>query len=515
MKKIFCFLFFVFLVGNLKGQNEVLLRTLGRAPLAAYLSSEDELRYILGKYNEEVGQALDYFPGGTLGEEVYISLYQSIDEIPIWKEQIPIGQKIYWMMYKNGGLLKNIRWAGNDPIEAFVFEIEVNGKIFKFAVPLRCGNISLVEIREISRIKPQKNLLQRRPQPPLRRENPQKIILFSQPKIYQPQVVIAEKVYSYHKRVYRTTRPQPRPQPRPVPQPVQPVPQPVQPVPQPTQPVLQPAQPVPQPALVENPKLKIKFGTGWNQMNASSLEHEEKTDFSSLIPKEDSLVYNEIAAWLYTPGGKGSSFVNGQKINLLSQINNFKSKQSGFPIFVGIEGNFIDNFYVGINFFHMGKFNIQYEEIEENIFVNEMRFLGNYEIDNVDVYYVGFDRQRNESMVNEKLSINEISGEVKYEISLLKDFSILPLMGVSWQIQRGQIEKNKKVTQLYPFREEVISTENIDIPSERIKENYFHPYLGVEIEFPYIFLRGKYCFGDFSKRYNSPWEIQGGISIKF
>ena len=88
-------------------------------------------------------------------------------------------------------------------------------------------------------------------------------------------------------------------------------------------------------------------------------------------------------------------------------------------------------------------------------------------------------------------------------------------MGVSWQIQRGHIEKNKKETQLYSFREEVISTENIDIPSERIKENYFHPYLGVEIEFPYIFLRGKYCFGDFSKRYNSPWEIQGGISIKF
>ncbi|NLA08223.1 MAG: hypothetical protein GX873_00805 [Parcubacteria group bacterium] len=144
-----------------------------------------------------------------------------------------------------------------------------------------------------------------------------------------------------------------------------------------------------------------------------------------------------------------------------------------------------------------------------------MRFLGNYEIDDVDVYYVGFDRQRNKSIVDEKIALNEISGEAKYEISAFKDFSILPLAGLTWQTQRGQIEKTEAVTRLYPFREEVISTEKIDIPSEKIKENYFHPYLGMEIEYSFIFLRGKYCLGNFSKQYNSPWEIQGGISIKF
>ncbi|NLA08197.1 MAG: hypothetical protein GX873_00665, partial [Parcubacteria group bacterium] len=328
MKKFFYFLFFVLLVGNLKGQNEVLLRTLGRAPLAAYLSSEDELRSILKKYNEEIGMALDYFPGGTLGEEVYVKIYESVDGMPIWKEQIPIGQKIYWMIYKNGGLLRNVRWMGNDPIDAFVFEVVAGGKKFKFAAPLRCGNISLVEMSEISRLKPQKNL--QRPQPPLRRENPQKKFILSQPKIYQPQVVIVEKVYSYHKRVYRRVPPKRVPKPQLKMQEPQPKPQEEIIPPQP--------QPVPQPVLVENPKLKIKFGTGWNKMDVSSLEYEEKNDFSSLIPKEDSLIYEEIAAWLYMPGGKGSPFTAGQKINLLSQINNFESKQSGFPFFVSVEG---------------------------------------------------------------------------------------------------------------------------------------------------------------------------------
>jgi hypothetical protein len=459
MKKFFYFLFFVLLAGSLYGQDEVLLKTLGRAPLAAYLSSEDELRSVLKKHNEEIGRALDFFPGGALGEEVYIELYKSVDEMPIWEEKIPIGQRICWMIYKNGGLLKNVRWMGNDPIDAFVFEIKAGGKEFKFATPLRCGNISLVSMREIPVEKVQTEESQPKPQKPKVQKKPQEEII------------------------------------------------------SPSQP-----QPVIKPELVKkNPNWKVKIGAGWNQMNASSLEHEEKTDFSSLIPKEDDFFYCEdgLAAWLYTPGGKGSPFSNGQKINLRKQIYDFESKQSGIPIFISVERQLIDNFYVGINFFHMGKFNIQYKEANESIFVNEMRFLGNYEIDNVDVYYVGFNRQRNELMVNEELSINEIAGEAKYEISVFKDFSILPLAGLTWQIQKGEIKKTELVTQLYPFREEVISTENIDIPLERIKENYFHPYLGMEIEFSYFFLRGKYCFGDFSKQYNSPWEIQGGVSISF
>ncbi len=463
MKKFFNFLFFVLLAGSLYGQDEVLLRTLGRAPLAAYLNSEDELRSVLKKHNEEIGQALDFFPGGALGEEVYIELFKSVDEILIWEEKIPIGQRIYWMIYKNGGLLKNVRWMGNDPIEAFIFKIKAGGKEFKFATPLRCGNISLVSMREIPAEPTQKV---KKPQQPKPQPKQQEL----QPKPKEEEII-------------------PLPQPK----------------------------PALKPTLIKNHNWKIKVGAGWNKMDVSSLEHEEKTDFSSLIPREDDFFYceNGIAAWLYTPGGKGSSFSNGQKINLLSQINNFKSKQSGFPLFASIERRLIDNFYVGINFFHMGNFNIQYEEIEETMLVNEMRFLGNYEIDDVDVYYVGFDRQRNSSTVDEELSINEMATEVKYEISVFKNFSILPLAGLTWQIQRGQVEKTETVTKLYPFREEVISTENIDIPLEKIKEKYFHPYLGVEMEYSFIFLRGKYCFGDFSKQYNSPWEIQGGVSIAF
>ncbi len=500
MKTIKYFLLFVLLAetGSLKGQDETLLKNLGEAPLANHIGNKADLRRVLREHNGEIWNALDFFPGGELGEEVYINLYESIDNLPIWKEKIPIGQKFYWMLFKNGRL-KNVRWMGNDPIDAFVFEVRSSGKIFKFAAPLRCGNISLVSMREIPAEKVQSERLRPQPRP---RPRP---------------------------RPYPQPRSQPRPQPRPQSQPrqspkTQPQSQP-QPAP-PSAPLLElapvPASPPPTPLPL--PKIRLKIGAGWNKMQIHPLsslpsleDPEEKTDFFSLIPKEDDFFYYDdgTAGWLYTPGGKGSPFTSGQKIDLKKQINNFKSQQGGVPFFIGVEGQILSSFYIEFNFFHLGKINIQYEKVEETMLVNEMRFLGNYEIDNVDVYYVGFDRQRNESTVDEEVSVNEVNVEAKYEKNLSKDFSILPLVGLSWQIERSQLEVHEEITRLYPFREEVISTEEFNIPSEKISKNYFHPYLGMEIEVSYFFLRGKYCFGDFSKQYNSSWEIQGGILIKY
>jgi len=129
--------------------KEIELKTLGRAPLAPYLQTEEEVRIVLKKYNEEIGKALDHFPGGSLAEAVYVKLYEQIDGLVIQRQHIPVGQKIYWMLYSKGRLLKNVRWVGNAPIDTFVFEVEAEGKLFQFAVPLRCGNISLISMKEI------------------------------------------------------------------------------------------------------------------------------------------------------------------------------------------------------------------------------------------------------------------------------------------------------------------------------------------------------------------------------
>jgi len=467
MKKIIFFLLFVLGVGGLKGQTE--LKSLGRAPLAAYLNNEAELRSVLKKYNEEIGKALDYFPGGSLGEEVYLELYKSVDEIPIWKEEIPVGTKMYWMVYKNGGILKNVKWVGNYPIDAFVFKIEAGGKIFKFAAPLRCGNVSLLEMKEAPMIS-ESYLIQKAKEPQPRLEQ-------NQPSQYYQKSEREEEAH-----IFSTPE----------------------------------LKPVEKKTLFSN--WKIKIGLGLNKMSTSSMEiNEKQSDFASLIPRGNDFFYCEDgrAGWLYTPAGKGSPFEAGQNINLFRQISNFESRQSGIPVFIGIERQLVNYLYIGINYFHIGNLNIQYKEKTENLFINEMRFLGSYEIDDVDVYYVGVDRQRNESTVNKKITMNEWLSEAKYEIPLYRNFSILPLAGAAWQLESSQLEKTETETKLYPFREEVISTENKEIPPEKTKETYFHPYVGMEIEFSSFFLRGIYCLEKSPKQYNSPSKIQGGISIKF
>lgn len=468
MKKIVFFLLFVLEVGGLKGQTE--LKSLGRAPLAAYLNNEAELRSVLKKYNEEIGKALDYFPSGSLGEEVYLKLYENIDDITVWQEKIPVGTKMFWMIYKGGGLLKNVQWVGNYPIDAFVFKIEAGGKIFKFAAPLRCGNVSLLEMKEAPMIS-ESYLIQKakEPQPRLEQNKPS--------QYYQK----SEREEESH--IFSTPE----------------------------------LKPVEKKTLFSN--WKIKVGVGWDKMGTTSMEkiNEKKKDFASLIPRGNEFIYCQdgTAGWLYTPGGKSSPFTTGQKIDLLRQINNFTSQQSGIPVFAAIERRLFDNLYIGINYFRNGDFNIQYEEKSENIFIIENRFLGNYEADNVDVYYVSLDRHREESTINKNIAIDEFSAEAKYEIPFYENFSILPLVGISCQLTEENIKTDKEITQLYPFKEEAIGGGNGEVPPQTIKETYFHPYVGMEIEFSYIFLRGKYCLGDFSKQYNSPWEIQGGITIKF
>lgn len=64
----------------------------------------------------------------------------------------PVGATMDWMAYRPGvangntapHALKNFRWAGAAPFEAFLFRVTNNGKTYTFVVPKPCGNIGVM-----------------------------------------------------------------------------------------------------------------------------------------------------------------------------------------------------------------------------------------------------------------------------------------------------------------------------------------------------------------------------------
>ncbi len=453
--------------------KEIELKTLGRAPLAPNLQTTDEVRLVLKKNNEAIGRALDCFPGGALGEAVYLKLYENVDSFVMQLQQIPVGQKMDWMIYRNGGLLKNVRWVGNAPIDAFVFDVEAEGKLFQFAVPLRCGNISLISMKEI---------------------------------------------------------PIPAPVVQPEPQPKTEVEKPISPTPPA---VIQAPAPTPAPALSApikakkrwSPTVKFKVGSGWAKTTMPANQNlEGRVDFFTLIPDEMSLFYCEegTAAWLYSPT-KDIPFTLGEQIGLHTQLQNTSIKKYQ-PFFAGLELEIAKNFFVTADYFHIGKFQLQKHSLSDFMSITELRLLGEYDSTSGSadgctptyVYYIGLERQRREQLIQQDIRIEEWSVGVKFELKLAKKFYVAPAAGVTWQEQRGTREVTEAVTKMYPFKEEALEPQQVVSSAEKIKTSVAHPYVGASVELYCFQVEARYLMKKFNEEvYTSPWRVQGALVLRF
>lgn len=450
-----------------QSQGEIELKTLGRAPLAPYLQTADEVSMVLKKNNEEVGRALEYFPGGALGEAVYLQLYERVDMLSIKYQQIPVDTKMLWMIYRNGGLLKNVRWVGNAPIDAFVFDVEAEGKLFRFAVPLRCGNISLISMKEIPIPAPVQPEPQFQPQPEKAK----------QPVVTPPAMVQA---------------------------------------------------PAPAPIKVQkrwSPIVKFKIGSGWAKTTLPlNQDLENRVDFFSLIPKEMSLFYCEegTAAWLYTPT-KDIPFTLGEQIGLHTQLQSTSTKKYQ-PFFAGLELEIAKNLFLTGDYFHIGKFHLQEYSLSNLMSVTELRLLGEYDSTSGSadgctptyVYYIGLERQRREQLIQQDIRIEEWSVGVKFELKLAKKFYVAPAAGVTWQEQRGTREVTEAVTKMYPFKEEALEPQQVVSSAEKIKTSVAHPYVGASVELYCFQVEARYLMKKFNEEvYTSPWRVQGALVLRF
>jgi len=371
------------------------------------------------------------------------------------------------MIYRNGGLLKNVRWVGNAPIDAFVFDVEAEGKLFQFAVPLRCGNISLISMKEI----------------PI-------------PAPVQPE-------------------PQFQPQPEKAKQPVV------------TPPVMVQA-PAPAPIKVQkrwSPIVKFKIGSGWAKTTLPlNQDLENRVDFFSLIPKEMSLFYCEegTAAWLYTPT-KDIPFTLGEQIGLHTQLQSTSTKKYQ-PFFAGLELEIAKNLFLTGDYFHIGKFQLQKHSLSDFMSITELRLLGDYASTSGSevgcnptyVYYVGLDRQRREQLIEQDIRVEEWSVGLKYELKLVKKFYVAPSAGVTWQEQRGTWMMTEGVTRMYPFKEEALEPQEVVSTVEKVKNSTVHPYVGASVEFYFFQVEARYLFKEFTDAVKtSPWRVQGSLVLRF
>jgi len=438
-----------------QNQDEIILKTLGRAPLASACVSTDDARRVLKQHSEEVGKALEQFPGGEIGEQIFVRLYENIDVVEFYQTEIPIGQKLEWMIYK-GGLIKKVKWQGDYSFLSFCFKIEVEDGTAIFVIPARCGNISLMKFL------------------------PKEAVSFKSSSTSSAEDTIVLSPMSQFSE---------------------------QSSPMEIHPWLWPAIKI----KIGGGWTKVVAGSNFiKQLDFTTLIPEN----SSLFYCE-----NGTASWYYTPKqetpfklGQHLDIYN----NIVSELKRKKEFPFFIGIEIEILNNLYlsgDYFYVGKFDFS------SYEKkgqmiIDELRFLGS--YPGDNTNDNKTyVYYLGLHREYQEKSVQEVFRILEWSAGLKYSLLKSKQLLFSPEAGLNWQIKKGDRISQTSISTLYPFKERSLKKENNNSVEEKIEKIDSYPYLGISLEFASFQLEGRYLFLGESPIIPGTTSWQISLALKF
>ncbi len=79
-------------------------------------------------------------------------LFRAVESGSFSEASYPVGHTFEWMAVRRRGVAQPsppIRWAGADPFAAFEIRFESNDRAHRFLVPKACGNLALVDMREV------------------------------------------------------------------------------------------------------------------------------------------------------------------------------------------------------------------------------------------------------------------------------------------------------------------------------------------------------------------------------
>ncbi len=119
------------------------LKRVGIAPLMKCgVAGPDDLKALIVKYEKQIKKG--FTAAGSA--DLYPAFMEQVKDatIKIKQDVIPKGQLLQWMLFRDGKVVKDVVWAGKQPLDVHMLTIQKDSKDYHFIVPKPCGNIALV-----------------------------------------------------------------------------------------------------------------------------------------------------------------------------------------------------------------------------------------------------------------------------------------------------------------------------------------------------------------------------------
>jgi len=128
------------------------LREIGRfkfAQIEDVVPPEEAMKILVDRYSKDIEKGFGMAGYG----DVYPSFIELVKQSSFEERQLAVGERMEWMLFRSQGQIKLVRdleWAGADPLSAISFTVVSNNKKYEFIMPKTCGNISLVKVEEFA-----------------------------------------------------------------------------------------------------------------------------------------------------------------------------------------------------------------------------------------------------------------------------------------------------------------------------------------------------------------------------
>jgi len=109
--------------------------------------TSEVMKILVDRYAGDIKYGFDLAGYGDL----YLPFIEQIKNASFKEEDLPIGEKLIWMLFRSHGKVKvveDLEWAGKQPLKVFTFKIEKDYKHYEFIIPRPCGNISLHSVKK-------------------------------------------------------------------------------------------------------------------------------------------------------------------------------------------------------------------------------------------------------------------------------------------------------------------------------------------------------------------------------
>src|SRR4029079_11202309 len=132
-----------------QSEQEHIVRALGgNTRFSPAVRSIEALRKMAVTNRNDLSQVLDLAGLSNISTQVLDALAAG----PITETKIAPGERLEWMALRRRGkadILKNIKWGGKAPFEAFTFKVTTPTQVYTFVVPKDCGNLSLAGVEAV------------------------------------------------------------------------------------------------------------------------------------------------------------------------------------------------------------------------------------------------------------------------------------------------------------------------------------------------------------------------------